>query len=121
LLFIPFTTSAAGTIDITVDWTIPADGIHVFLSANECSLDEVNNGTCRFLTESPPSSVKPRVLTLTGAAAGAYTLYIGNRGPAEESVSWQVGLTTGGTGATPVRGQGVARPSAKGWDGSMRP
>lgn len=100
LLPVPFTTASTGTIDLTVDWTIPSDGIHVYLAANTCSLDEINGGTCRFLLDSPPSSVKPRLLSTPGAAAGAYTLYIGNRGPEEESVSWQVGLTTGGTANT---------------------
>jgi hypothetical protein len=113
LLFVPFTTSARGTLDITVDWTIPVDGIHVFVSANECTIDQVNGGTCTYLVESVPSTVKPRLLTVTGVAAGTYTLYIGNRGPSEESVSWQIGLTTGGTAGATAKAQGSssARPS----------
>jgi hypothetical protein len=59
----------------------------VFVSADTCTLDQINAATCNYLIESPPSSVKPRLLTVSSVAAGSYTLYIGNRGPTEESVS----------------------------------
>ncbi len=120
LLFVGFVTSAAGTLDVTVDWTIPADRIHIFLSANECSLEDINAEQCRLLIDSPPSSVKPRVVTLTGLAVGTYTLYIGNRGPDEESVSWQVGLTTGGTAAGSVNAHARVPGLREDWTALVR-
>jgi hypothetical protein len=46
-----------------------------------------------------------------GVATGDYTLYIGNFAGAEESVSWQVSLTSSAA-ATAVGSAAFARPAA---------
>jgi hypothetical protein len=121
LLLVQFTTGAKGSLDVTVDWTIASDSIHLYVSANICTVDQINNSTCTYLIESPPSPVKPRVVTVNNVAAGNYTLYIGNRGPATESVSWQIGLTTGGTVGTTATTQAVGTPGPIHWERFLRP
>jgi hypothetical protein len=95
--FDPITTTQRGDLDVTVDWTFPDDLIQVMVSFGPCTLDQINSSQCSMVTTSLASATpKPRVLTLRGMAAGTYQLYVGNRGPRTESVSVQVGLTTGG-------------------------
>lgn len=94
LLSVPFHTTALGSIRATVDWTFPESIIYVYISRDTCTLEEFNGGTCQIVAASQTSTPKPRVLTVNGAAAGAYTLYIGNFAGETEAVSWQVHLTT---------------------------
>lgn len=91
----PFTTPSTGTLDITVDWTFPASPIGVYVVRGECNLDQFNARACNFLTRSE-TTLKPRTITLPSFAAGSYSLIIGNFAEVDESLSLQVGLTTGG-------------------------
>jgi hypothetical protein len=94
--FPPFTTAQRGDLDVTVDWTFPEDSIAVLVSSSACTLDQINGNQCTFVINSAATTLpKPRVLTARGVAAGTYQVYVGNRGPRTESVSIQVGLTTG--------------------------
>jgi len=103
-IFSPFTTPQRGDLDITVDWTFPEDVIQVLVSSGSCTLEQINGGQCTFLSSAPASATpKPRVITLTGVAAGTYQLYVGNRGPRTETVSIQIGLTTGGATSSSTR------------------
>jgi hypothetical protein len=120
LLYVSFTNPSQGDLDVTVDWTFASDRIHVYVSPNECSVDSINTDQCPFIIDSPPSSVKPRRLTVTAVAAGPHTLYIGNRGPEVEAVSWQVGLTTGGAASAPVRAHAVRSVPRPGWSDLVR-
>lgn len=100
LLVVPFITAASGTIDATVDWTFPSNTIYVYVSRGTCALEQINADQCPFVAVSEAATPKPRVIRVPGASPGAYTLYIGNVGPSEESVSFQIGLTTGGSVAS---------------------
>ena len=95
LLAVPFDT-AAGTIEATVDWTFASDNVDIYLVRGSCTLEQFQKGTCPFVVNSDGSISKPEKLTATSQAAGSYTLYIGNWGPAEESVSFQIFSVTGG-------------------------
>ena len=91
---VPFSTPERGDIAVTVDWTFETDDVDIFLVKGSCTVDEFNNGTCLFETLSTSSTAKPEMLSLSGAEAADYSLYIGNRGPDEEAVSYVVTLTS---------------------------
>jgi hypothetical protein len=94
--FTPFTTTQRGDLDVTVDWTFPEDSIQVFVSSGTCTLEQINSSQCNFVASTAASTApKPRLVTARGVAAGTYQVYVGNRGPKTESISIQVGLTTG--------------------------
>ncbi len=88
-----FTTTRAGTLDITVDWTYADSNIYVRLGQGKCDEQVLKAGQCQWLIQSNMSTPKPRVLTLPNAAAGQYTLYIYNGPKQRESVSYLVELT----------------------------
>lgn len=115
---IPFTTSATGRIDVTVDWTFATNDVDVYLARGACSFDQFVTNQCSIVTFSESATAKPEILTVSGAAAGGYVLLIGNLGPTDESVAFQVVLTTGGAASVtsagsrtgqPARGQGYDR------------
>jgi hypothetical protein len=91
------TTTQAGNLTYTVDWTFPQDAIQVLVSAGApCTIAQINAGQCNFIASTPAQTTpKPAVVNLHGAAAGGYVLYVGNRGPQNESVSFELTLTTG--------------------------
>jgi hypothetical protein len=97
---VPFNTSATGTIDATVDWTFTTDNVEIYIVRGTCTVDQFNNRTCPFIAFSESPSAKPEKVTASNQAPGSFNLYIGNRGPAEEAVSYQVFLTTGGSGSS---------------------
>ena len=96
LAVIPLTTSATGKIDVTVDWTFATNDVDVYLARGACSFDQFVAQQCTVVTFSESTSAKPEKISAPGAAAGSYVLLIGNRGPTDESVAYQVVLTTGG-------------------------
>ncbi len=111
----PFTTTATGTLAVTVDWTFASNDVDIYLTrgTDPCTVDEFNSGRCEFLAFSESFTAKPEKVSATGATAGPYTLYIGNRGPTEEAVSYQVVLTTGG-GASSVSSANAAAQVERG-------
>ena len=92
---VPFTTSSSGTIETTVDWTFASNHIIVYIARGNCTFEQAVANQCQFVASSETMTPKPRVLTVSGAAAGAYTLLIGNLGPTDESVAFQIVLITG--------------------------
>ncbi len=92
---VPFTTSQSGTLDITLDWTFATNDLDVFLLRGTCSFDDFFDEVCPTLAFSVSTTAKPEKIRFAGAAAGAYTLFVGNIGPADESASYQVVLSPG--------------------------
>lgn len=99
-----FSTTAAGTIDVTVDWTFTENTIYVWLAKGKCTFEQFDAGACEYATTSFASRPKPRVLSVPGAAAGTYTLIIGNLGPRDEATSYQVVLTSASAASTSAHG-----------------
>jgi hypothetical protein len=89
-----FSTSGTGTVDVTIDWTFAEDTIHVWLAKGQCPFEAFEADTCEYVTQSRVSRPKPRVLSMPSAAAGAYTLIVANWGPKDESLSYQIVLTS---------------------------
>ena len=108
LLSVPFTTATAGTIGATVDWTFSTNDVDLYLTrgTNPCTVAQFNDSQCPFLDSGESASTKPETVSAPDLTAGAYTLYIGNFGPTQESVGFQITLTTpsGASTLAPVAG-----------------
>lgn len=89
---------------VTVDWTFADNTIHVWVARGQCTFDQFEADTCEYVTQSLASRPKPRVLSMPSAAPGVYTLIVANWGPRDESVSYQIVLTsTSGASLSGVR------------------
>lgn len=93
LAFVPFTTSAQGTLDVTVDWTFASNDIDVFLERGDCNCALALLDGCQDLAGSDSATAKPERLTVPNLSAAGYTLVVGNAGPGGESASYELGLT----------------------------
>ncbi len=94
IVLVPLTTSAAGRVDVVLDWTFPTSPMGVYLVQGGCSVDQFNIRTCSFLIQSEPNGVKPRRVSASNVAPGAYTLLIANFATVDESASTQVFLSS---------------------------
>jgi hypothetical protein len=90
---VPFTTARTGNLEATVDWTFAANDIDVLMTRGDCSFEQAEAGQCTVLVFSLSTTAKPERIRVESAAAGAYTLFVENTGPGDESVSFQVVLT----------------------------
>lgn len=88
-----FTTTRAGNLDITVDWTYSDSEIWVYIGQGACTESQVQAGQCSYIFQSRVAPPKPAVLTFPNLAAGGYTLLISNVSMRAESVAFVVGLT----------------------------
>ncbi|HXY42379.1 MAG TPA: hypothetical protein VEQ10_22070 [Vicinamibacteria bacterium] len=96
--WVPFTTTSTGRLEGTVDWTFATDDVEVMVATGRhtCTNGQYwDFSTCNVIASIHNGS-KPKKFSLAGQPAGTYTLYILNNGPATESVSWQVLVTTPG-------------------------
>jgi hypothetical protein len=112
-----FTTTASGTVGVEVNWTFASNDVDIYLTrgADPCTVDAFNSGTCAFIASSESTSLKPERLTAAGLAAGTYTLYIGNLGPTDESVAYQVTLaSTSASSTSSATTRSVRSSAAKG-------
>jgi len=90
-------TETRGTLEAGVDWTFAEDRIGVYWTRTPCDIDMFNAGQCVMPAFSNPATApKPRYVSIPNAEPGVYLLWIGNRGPNDEAVSFQVTLTTVG-------------------------
>jgi hypothetical protein len=112
-----FTTTAAGSVGITVDWTFATNDVDIFLArgSEPCTLQTFNDRSCGFIATEESLSMKPEKLTVPSLAAGTYSLYIANFGDTDESVAWQFTLTsTSASSASVATTATVPRSAAKG-------
>jgi hypothetical protein len=102
---VSFDTSAAGSLDATVDWTFASNLLLMYITQGTCTVDQFAEDVCpddpacgcRFAVRAENPFMKPRVLTHPNATPGPYTLIVWNLGPEDESISFQVGLTRSGS------------------------
>jgi hypothetical protein len=95
------TTARTGTLDVTVDWTYPANDVDVLLTRGACTFDQLIALQCTILAFSDSTTAKPEKIHAESAAAGTYSLFVENTGPGDESVSFQVVLTPTTAAAAP--------------------
>ncbi len=106
-----FTTSTTGDLEIRVQWKSAANHIVVYVAKGECPFEKLVADKCNIVALSESTTPKPRVLTVSGATAADYVLWIGNVGPREDSPTYKVFLTTGGSASTVESGLGGAQPT----------
>ena len=87
-----FTTTRAGTLQATVDWTFDENDVDVGILTGDCSFDQFVSAQCEIVAISASTTAKPERVR-GAAAAGTYTLFIENTGPGDETLSYQVVLT----------------------------
>ncbi|MFN8095437.1 MAG: hypothetical protein U0599_25015 [Vicinamibacteria bacterium] len=110
LVYYDFSVPETGRLDITVDWTYSTNGIAIYVvPTNTCTLDELNAHSCNFIVRSE-SGAKPRKVSAPNVAAGNYRWMFGNYGATDESLSYQVVLSTGN--CAPLAGEGPSAASA---------
>ena len=97
---VAFETTASGTLDATVDWTDTFNEVDVYMMRGPCTGAQWNANQCAFMAWSESREFKPERLRMVGVLPGSYVLAVVNRGPGEESIAFQVVLTTSG-----LRGQ----------------
>lgn len=94
-----FQSDAGGTLDATVDYTFATSQILVWIVRGQCTEAQFAANQCD-VAASSFTGPKPRKVSVTGAASGSYLLVVGNAGPQEEAVSFQIVLTPGPSGAS---------------------
>ena len=92
---ITLTTTSSGQLDITVGWTFPSDTIWIDLAPSTCTLALYTTNGCMLLISDHTTVVAPRKThSVLALPAGSYVLWIDNLGPADESVSFEIDLTS---------------------------
>ena len=107
----PFTTPTTGDLEIRVQWKSAANHIIVYVAKGGCAFEKLVADKCNIVAASEGMTPKPRVLTVPGAAAANYVLWIGNVGPREDSPTYKVFLTTGGSVSAVESGLGGVQPT----------
>jgi hypothetical protein len=99
---IDFTTTSAGSVEAIVDWTYTTNDIDVYIT-RQCTFDEFVAEKCTMLAFSESSTAKPERPRAASVPAGTHTLWVGNLGPSQESVSLEIVFTANATaGAGPA-------------------
>ena len=77
------TTTATGTIGVTVDWTLSTNNVDIYLTrgTDPCTVDQFNNRQCSLLGFSESTGAKPETLSVPNLAAGPYTSTSGTAVP----------------------------------------
>jgi hypothetical protein len=112
-----FTTTTSGTVGVEVNWTFATNDVDIYLTRGHdpCTEETFNNRSCGFIATEESPSLKPERLTVPNLAAGTYTLYVANFGDTDESVAWQVTLTSASASSTSSATTAtVPRSAAKG-------
>jgi hypothetical protein len=86
---IPFTTTSVGTVEAIVDWTFASNDVDVYITRS-CTFEQFIAEQCTVVAFSESTTAKPERPRATNVQPGAYTLWVGNLGPTDESVSYQV-------------------------------
>ena len=89
----PFAVANGGTMEITADWTSPANNIDLFLYLGSCSSEQARNGQCAIANRTTSTTAKPERLSVIGVPAGNYSIGFANFGLTSESGTFEVHLT----------------------------
>jgi hypothetical protein len=77
-----------------VSWRDAANTIWVDVSAS-CTSDQYVAGTCQFVySDRTPVSIPQKAPTITSVGASDYVLILDNRGPADETVTYDIDATS---------------------------
>jgi hypothetical protein len=93
LAFVPFTTTATGTLAVTVSWSHASNDLDIGAERGSCTWPAAVADQCDDVAFSTSTTAKPETLNINPLAAGGYTLVVVNNGPGTEAGSYQVTLT----------------------------
>jgi hypothetical protein len=95
----PIVTTAAGALEVTVDWTFAKNDIDVVLARGACSFEQLEAKQCTIAAVADSETAKPERVRTSGAA-GTYTLFVENIGPDDDSASYQAVFFAGASSAS---------------------
>lgn len=104
VLIRPVATTETGAFDVTVDWTFGANDVDIYLARGNCSFDQFVADQCAIAAASESTTAKPEKIRLANQPPGTYTLIVGNVGPGQESIAYQVVFTPGTASASAPTG-----------------
>jgi hypothetical protein len=109
-----FNTTTSGTVGVEVNWTFATNDVDIYLARGNdpCTEETFNDRSCGFIATEESPSLKPERLTVPNLAAGTYTLYVANFGDTDESVAWQVTLTSASASSASVATTATVQRSA---------
>jgi hypothetical protein len=90
---VEFTTSGAGTLEVSVDWTFASNDVDFVVMRGNCSFNQFYADQCTEVAGADSATAKPERLTVSNFAAGSYTLFVANLGVTSESGNYQIFLT----------------------------
>jgi hypothetical protein len=99
LLWAIFNTTQAGTINGEVQWTYPTNTMLIVVTEGACTAQQLIDQQCRMIHTSLGTAPKPRTFSLPGRAAGTHTLMVGNAGPGDDAIAYQVVLNPSASAA----------------------
>jgi len=122
ILYYDFSVPETGRLDVTLDWTYATNPIGVYVvPANTCNtVDEFNARSCNFILKSE-TAAKPRKVSVPNLAAGNYRWLFANFGTTDDSISYQVVLSTGSCAPLTGGGPGASAVAATGTVDAARP
>ena len=102
------TDNATGRWEANVDWTDPANQLWMWVANGVCTTQQFARDDCpleatcpcQFAVRSETATPKPRVLTIPNAGGGTRTLIVVNLGPKEDTATYRVTLTPGGSASS---------------------
>ena len=102
------TDNATGRWEANVDWTDPANELWMWVADGVCTTQQFARDDCpfeatcpcQFAVRSEVATPKPRVLTIPNAGGGTRTLIVVNLGPKEDTATYRVTLTPGGSASS---------------------
>ena len=90
----PFSIAQAGTLKATVNWTFATNLMWTGIAPSSCTVAAYQAFTCNFLVfDTTPAPTPTKVLTLPNLSPGSYVVLVDNRGPQDDSFSYQVILS----------------------------
>jgi hypothetical protein len=99
--YLPFSTTEAGALDATVQWTYDTNDLDVYLAKGNCNGTNTGTADCNFIAYSESTTAKPEKVHADNTGPGPYAIFVYNVGPGDETLSFQVVLSPSGTGSVP--------------------
>lgn len=92
--FIAFSTPTSGRVTITLSWLNSSDTLWLDTSAS-CTSDQYVAGTCQFVySDRSTVAIAQKTAVINSLPAGSYVLIIDSRGPSNETITYEVDLTS---------------------------
>jgi serine/threonine protein kinase len=92
---IAFATDAPGALDASMDWTPSEDNVVFDIARADCTYPHYRAGTCPIIVSSRARTPDShRTVSIPSFAAGAYQIFIFNGGTSDETINYEIDLTS---------------------------